>query len=542
MKSSAVSRSIGAALLLSCVLLTTEGCKKDPNVQKQKYLESGQRYVKEGKYREAGIQFSNALKIDRNFSAAHYELSKVYLQLSNPMAAYQELMRTVDLDPSNVKARADLGSLLVAGGVPDRALDQAKAILVQDGNNPDGYALRAQAEVRKGDREAALSDIQHAISIDSNRSAYHTTLALLVGASQQPSDANHARTELEKAVQLDPANSTARIALAALLAKSGDRAGAEQQLQNAIQQTPKAVQLRAALAGLYVEQKDEARAQQVLESAASDLPDDESAVSLLKDYDLRSNRVDAAKNTYAQLAHNHPKSVPIRIAYAQILLQSGDVPGAKSIVDELSKTDSRNPQVELLNGFLLMQAGKNEEANSLMQKATRNSPDNVALQLMLGRTAATKGDLNTSESAFHAAARLDPSNLEAQRGLASIASGRGDSSLLSQVAEATISLHPDYADAYLWRGTAAANQKEYAHAEADFETARKLAPTSGAALNLLGRLYLVEGKTADGRKLLEQALQQDPNSMQALTFLMRSDVAAKQPQAAVARAEDAIRR
>ena len=50
------------------------GCHGDPNVRKQKYLESGKRYSAEGKYREAAIQYLNALKVDKNFPDAHYEL------------------------------------------------------------------------------------------------------------------------------------------------------------------------------------------------------------------------------------------------------------------------------------------------------------------------------------------------------------------------------------------------------------------------------------------------------------------------------------
>ena len=50
------------------------GCHGDPNVRKQKYLESGQRYSAEGKYREAAIQFSNALKIDKGYADAHLSL------------------------------------------------------------------------------------------------------------------------------------------------------------------------------------------------------------------------------------------------------------------------------------------------------------------------------------------------------------------------------------------------------------------------------------------------------------------------------------
>lgn len=75
-----------ASLLAVCTLA---GCKHDPNVQKHKYLESGERYEKEGKYREATIQLSNALKVDHNFAPAHYELAKTYLQLGSMIAAYQ---------------------------------------------------------------------------------------------------------------------------------------------------------------------------------------------------------------------------------------------------------------------------------------------------------------------------------------------------------------------------------------------------------------------------------------------------------------------
>ena len=69
------------AVGLTLALFLVAGCHRDPNVRKQKYLESGQRYEKDGKYREAVIQFSNALKIDRNFGAAHYELGETYLKM-----------------------------------------------------------------------------------------------------------------------------------------------------------------------------------------------------------------------------------------------------------------------------------------------------------------------------------------------------------------------------------------------------------------------------------------------------------------------------
>src|SRR5215469_405683 len=132
---------LSAALAATVLLGPAVGCRRDPNVQKQKYLESGKRYAKEGKSKEATIQFANALKVDHNYAEAHYQLGKVYMKNGSPMQAYAELNRAVDLQPSNAQARIDLGNLLLAGGQPVRAKEQADAVLVAQPNNPDAFAL-----------------------------------------------------------------------------------------------------------------------------------------------------------------------------------------------------------------------------------------------------------------------------------------------------------------------------------------------------------------------------------------------------------------
>ena len=141
-----------AALSVSLVLGSALGCHRDPNVQKQKYLESGKRYAKDAKYKEATIQFSNALKVDRNFADAHYELAKAYMKTNSMVQAYAELMRTVDLQPTNVAARIDLGNLLLAGGQAPRAAEQANAVLAIQSNNGDAHALLSSVAASKDDR------------------------------------------------------------------------------------------------------------------------------------------------------------------------------------------------------------------------------------------------------------------------------------------------------------------------------------------------------------------------------------------------------
>src|SRR5579872_6222770 len=88
---------ISAIAAVSLALAFTAGCNHDPNVRKHKYLESGKRYEANGKYKEAVIQFSNVLKVDKDFADAHYEMAKTYLKMNNPVPAYYELQKTVDL-------------------------------------------------------------------------------------------------------------------------------------------------------------------------------------------------------------------------------------------------------------------------------------------------------------------------------------------------------------------------------------------------------------------------------------------------------------
>jgi Tfp pilus assembly protein PilF len=74
-------RGLLCALGLSVAIAFLAGCHGDPNVRKQKYLDSGKRYSAAGKYNEAVIQFSNALKIDKSYADGHYELAKTYMHI-----------------------------------------------------------------------------------------------------------------------------------------------------------------------------------------------------------------------------------------------------------------------------------------------------------------------------------------------------------------------------------------------------------------------------------------------------------------------------
>jgi tetratricopeptide (TPR) repeat protein len=515
--------TISAGLLL--------GCSRDPNVKKAKYLKSGEHYAAEGKQQEAIIQYSNAIKIDKNYAAAHYDLAKSYMKLGAYAGGYQELQRTVALDPKNIQAKLDLGTLLLAARQYPKSKDQANAVLAQQPNNADAVALLSSIALAQGDHAEALTQIQRALALDPNRSNFHTALALI--QSSDPAQQSTAEAELQKAISLDPKNVMAHLVLSGLLLKKGDTQGARQQASTAVELDPKNLRARIALVGLELRANDKAAAEATLLQGTEAMSDTPQGAELLWDYYARTGQVDQAASAYANLVAKYPKSVPLKVTYAHILIQQKNFAKAQTVSDDLMKTNSSDPQVAVLNGVLLLHGGKAGDAFIALQKAEKNAPDNIPLKLAFAEAAQAKGDLSDAEQNFQAAARVDPNNMEAARGLAGVANQLGDYTLLMQVATTTLAHHPDSSDAYLWKGVAEIHQQQTDQAAADLQTAIGKAPTNAAAMEELGALRLSQNKLPEGKQLLEEALTANPNDARALRILVSYYLHEKQGPAAI---------
>jgi tetratricopeptide (TPR) repeat protein len=519
------------AFFLSLTLLS--GCFRDPNVRKHKYLESGQRYSAQGKDREAVIQFSNALKIDKNFADAHYALAQTYLHMGALSAAYGELQRTVNLQPTNYKARIDLGDLLLAGGRTDDAQAQVNAVMAVQPNNADVHSLLSRIAARRGQKDLALAEIHRALELAPNEAVLHETLALLVASDSTQTSSVEA--ELKNAVTLDPKSVSAKLLLASFYARSNRLQDAEQVCWKAVAADPKNLSARESLVQMILRQGDQARAEQVLRQTSNDLADSPQGVRMLADYYAGSGQIDKARAEFSSLAHKYPKNVSVQEGYVRILLQVKDFTTAQSVVTELMKKNAKDPQVAVLNGIVLLNSGKLNDAVNALQSAANNAPKDDFIQYWLGKAALAKGDSSLAERSFRQAAQLNPRHIEAQEELARIAGQRGDMNTLSDVANSTIAAAPRFPGGYLWRAAVELSHNSPDKAEADMKTAMTIAPQSPQAYLMLGQLRFSQKRYPEGATLLEQALQYDPNSIAALRGLVSYDLFRKQPAQALAR-------
>lgn len=57
-------RTCATALFMAVVLTLSAGCARSPEAKKARYLELGDRYFRQEQFREAVIEYRNALRID----------------------------------------------------------------------------------------------------------------------------------------------------------------------------------------------------------------------------------------------------------------------------------------------------------------------------------------------------------------------------------------------------------------------------------------------------------------------------------------------
>ncbi len=524
------------------VLLVTwtflAGCHGDPNARKQRYYESGLRYSAQDKFNEAVIQFANALKNDERYPDAHYALGQVYLRMGKPGAAYAEFMRTVDLQPSHLKARIDIANLVLSDGQVEKAAEQAAAVMAINPNNPDLHALLSLIAVKKGLKNDALKEISRAIELDPTRALFHEDLAIL-SASDPALDAV-VESELKTAAALEPSSMNPRLLLASFYAGKAQWKQAEDVDRTAIAANPQSLAPRESLAQIFAQQGDQGKTEEVLLQTARDLADNPRAVNALADYYERSGRSASFKAEFAALAATHPKNLAVQQAYGRALIAAGDYPTALNLITSLRKQHPKDSQLLALYGIALLNSGKPDDSASVLQDAAREYPKDAFIQFWKGRAEMAKGDLQSAKASFQLAMTLDPSRLDARTELAQLAADSGDIAMLSDIADGSVRIAPRFADGYLWRAMVEMSHHSFDKAEADLNTATSIAPRNTPAYVLLARIRFAQQRFPEGAALLDRALNVDPNSIEAMRLLVSCDLHQGHPEIAVARLETHI--
>jgi len=531
-------------LILSFVAVFSTACSRDPNVRKQKYFESGERYFAEGKYREAVIQFRNATQVDSTFAAAHYQLAQSYLKLQDFEHAYLEVLRTVELQPDNYKAHADLANMLTADyGVTSNPADLKMAkehtdlLLQKQPNDPDTHIAVANLLGAQQQYAAAITEIQKAIVQVPERGDAYLDLALLQTNAGQP---EAAETNYKKAIDLKATGANARMALAGFYQSRGRYPEAEQQVQAAIAADPKDTDARASLAKLYMAEGKKAEAEEFLKQAKRDLPSNSAAYRMLGDFYFAIGDLDKAVSEYGSLYQDHPKDLQVEKNYIQLLILKNRLEEANKLNEGLLNSKAQDDEALTFRGEIQLKQGKVNEAVQTLQSVISKNPNMAVAHYQLGLALSQIGELNRAATEWQQSARLRPDMSEVHRALAGLALQKGDMSGLEQSASQVIRLQPASPDGYALRSFSLMARKRFPAAELDARKAIEVAPQSPAGYLDMGNLNALQHQFPEAENWYKQSLSRDPNSTDALRGLANIYLTQKQTDKAIAAIETQI--
>ena len=516
-------------LALSLTLLA--GCSRDPNVRKQKYLESGQRFYDKGKYREAAIQFGNAVQVDPHYGDAHYQLARTYLKLQDWFRAYQELERTLETEPENYRARLDLADLLIAGHNLPGAKEHIDILLAKQPKDPEVHIALANWNAAQGNLGDALQEMQAAVELAPDRSGSYLNLAVLQFRANQP---DLAEVNFKQAVARDPKSIDNQMALGSFYQARGRFPEAEKQFRQAMELDAKDPSPRTAIARLYMAQGKKTEAEEFLRQVKRDFPDNSVGYRMLGDFYFATGDLDKAVAEYGSLYQEHPKDVQLKKNYVQLLILKKRFPEARKLDDEVLKSNPSDTEALIFKGQIQLQDGKGQDAVDALQAALKNDPENAIAHYHLGTAFDQLGNMERAESEWRRAAQSRPDLLEAQNALATVALRKSDMDSLFRTATQIISLKPTSPDGYVLRSVAEINRKQPGKAEDDIRKAIEVAPQNPIGYVQMGNLELLQKKYKEAEQHFRQALDRDTNSSDALAGIANVYLAQKQVDKAIA--------
>ncbi|MBK8915347.1 MAG: tetratricopeptide repeat protein [Phycisphaerales bacterium] len=324
----------------------------------------------EAGFRTAKEHFRRALDMNPVEPAARLGIARLHAAGGDPLAAMEELIRELEINPGSTGSAGPLVNYARQAGRPERAAEALRAALAKRPRNadvrmelgtlllslgpieeaqrelktaaehaPDSLTAQlrwAQGQATAGDRDGALA----IFAATANRWRGHPEprlqrAALLLSIQRQ----EEAVAELSQLIADRPRLITPRVRLAAALLQGGDAAGAERALADAIRLDPDSIDPRLMYCELLQRRGDFRGALEQMERVVALLPTDPNVlvhwVQLLGRTGLLADRL-----AQSQARADSAKGVErVNAAYQRVylLIASGEVTAARELFARIAR-------------------------------------------------------------------------------------------------------------------------------------------------------------------------------------------------------------
>ena len=273
--------------------------------------------------------------------------------------------RALDLDPRSSEAHRAAGDASLAlGQEADAEREYTAALLMEAGNAGAEYGLGRLTERQKKWNTAA-SHYRRALELNS-RNVY---AAIGLGRAMEEVDKTAARIAYGRAIEIDPADASARNDFGVFLFRSGDMDRAVSELIQAVRLAPQRAVYHENLGRVLRRQGKLKESERELSDATRLAPNETSAWTTLGHLRLELNKPDDAATAFRAALDLDPSSEPAASGLAASLAEAGRLPEAE---EALTKALTANPKSAVLwNNLGVIRSRRNAFAGAVeaFQKA-----------------------------------------------------------------------------------------------------------------------------------------------------------------------------
>jgi len=505
-----------SASALTAVLVATlvSGCTSAAT-NAQRSFERGKKYVDNGDYAHAIIEYRSALKNNAGFGQARYRLALAYEKTGDLRRAVSEAVRAADLLPDAAEVQLTAGGMLMLTGAFDDAAARAQNVLERDPKNIKAFMLLGNASAYVKQSDMARAALEQAIKQLPSEPGLQQSLGVLEAGQGNKQAAEAA---FKRAIEIAPTSIQAREALANYYWSDNRREDAERTLKEALP-LDSSVTVTRDLAAFYVRQGRN-EAEPFLARLLSAAPKDAAARAALGDLYAKQRRFDEALKAYAPLADD-PIIYAIgatRMAYAEHAV--GRKGEAHHRLEDALKRAPKDADLHTMSARLLLADQRFEESEAAARAALQVTPERFEALYVLGSAIVEQNREKEAFPIFQQAAALAPTAIGPKLQLARIHLNRGDVTAAVQLAQEAVTIDPNQPLARIILVRALIAQHNVPSAEQALKPSLKALPDSPEVQVAAGDLALFKNDRDTARRAYTRARELSPESVEALSGLV----------------------
>lgn len=428
--------------------------------------------------------------------------AKQYEAKGDNKAALIQLKNAASKAPDDAEVRIDLATLYLKMGDPVSAEKEARKAGDLKAPEARTIPLLTRALVQQGDGQKAL-DVSASLADSKNADL----LAARGDAFLSMNESEKAGSAYRAAVAVAPGQTEALLGMARLAAIAKDWDGAAKFADQAVAANPRGGAEAYLFKGNLLRaqgKNDEAIA--AFSEAVKVRPDMSAALLERANVYMSIKKYDLAKSDITAARKFAPNALPALYSQAVLDFSQNNYTAANdSVLKVLSKAPDHMPSI-LLAGAIELNLGSYKLAEQHLSSYVSANPSNVYARKLLAQT-----QLRSAQPAS-AGTTLAPL-LQSDSGDAQVMALAGESSLRAQ---------------------------DFGKATQYFEKATVLAPQASALRTSLGLSMLAQGNQEQGVSELEKAIALDPKSEPAGVALVRSELALRHYDKALAAAKAVV--